>query len=295
MVTKMRKKNQTHQRNTREAYIFITPLIIGTAVFFLFPLCFSIFISLGEYELKQGGNMYTFFGLKNYTYAFLLDKDFTPNFLAVVKDSFLNIPLVVVFSLIIAILLNKKFRGKGFFRTLFFLPFLLGTGYVMRQLLGMDVGQDAMNMARGIILPAEVQQYLGSFISGLADGFLSRITMVFWKSGVPIILFLSGLQSINKSLYESASVDGATEWEMMWKITIPMISQVTLLVTVYTVIESFSDPSNPMVDFFYNLAFKEQRFSYSAALSWIYFVFILLLVGLIFFAARFVTYSERDS
>ena len=114
MVTKMRKKNQTHQRNTREAYIFITPLIIGTAVFFLFPLCFSIFISLGEYELKQGGNMYTFFGLKNYTDAFLLDKDFTPNFLAVVKDSFLNIPLVVVFSLIIAILLNKKFRGKGF-------------------------------------------------------------------------------------------------------------------------------------------------------------------------------------
>ncbi len=274
--------------------MFITPLIIGTVVFFIFPLAFSIFISLGEFTLRQGGNQFEFLGFQNYIDAFLTDKDFTPTFLSVITDSVLNIPLIVVFSLIIAILLNKKFRGKGFFRTLFFLPFLLGTGYVMRQLLGMDVGQEAMNMARGIILPAEVQQYLGTFVSGLADGFLSRITMVFWKSGVPIILFLSGLQSINKSLYESASVDGATEWEMMWKITIPMISQVTLLVVVYTVIDSFSDPSNQMVDFFYNLAFREQEFSYSAALSWIYFIFILVLVGLIFLASRKLTYSERD-
>ena len=248
----MRRKNETHRRNTREAYMFITPLIIGTAVFFIFPLFFSIYISLGEFQLRQGGNQFEFLGFQNYLDAFLTDKDFTPTFLSVITDSLLNIPLIVVFSLIIAILLNKKFKGKGFFRTLFFLPFLLGTGYVMRQLLGMDVGQEAMNMARGIILPDEVQKYLGTFVSGLADGFLSRITMVFWKSGVPIILFLSGLQSINKSLYESASVDGATEWEMMWKITIPMISQVTLLVVVYTVIESFSDPSNKMVDFFYN-------------------------------------------
>ena len=290
----MRRKNETHRRNTREAYMFITPLIIGTAVFFIFPLFFSIYISLGEFQLRQGGNQFEFLGFQNYLDAFLTDKDFTPTFLSVITDSLLNIPLIVVFSLIIAILLNKKFKGKGFFRTLFFLPFLLGTGYVMRQLLGMDVGQEAMNMARGIILPDEVQKYLGTFVSGLADGFLSRITMVFWKSGVPIILFLSGLQSINKSLYESASVDGATEWEMMWKITIPMISQMTLLVVVYTVIESFSDPSNKMVDFFYNLAFRQQEFSYSAALSWIYFIFILLLVGLIFLASRRLTYSERD-
>ena len=76
----MRKKNETHRRNTREAYMFITPLIIGTAVFFIFPLLFSVFISLGDFQLRQGGNQFEFLGLQNYVDAFLTDQDFTPTF-----------------------------------------------------------------------------------------------------------------------------------------------------------------------------------------------------------------------
>lgn len=109
---------------------------------------------------------------------------------------------------------------------------------------------------------------------------------------MPIIIFLSGLLNINPSLYESAHVDGATEWEMLWKITLPMVSPITLLVIAYTVIDSFSDPNNPMVSYFFTTAFRNQKFSYSAAMSWIYFVFILLFLGVIFAAMRGFIHSE---
>ncbi len=289
----MKKMMNLRRRNRREGIMFVTPFILGTIVFFLYPLGFSIYISLGEYTITKGGFSFVPEGLKNYIDAFVQNMNFTTVFSKTVMDSLINTPLVVVFSLIIAIMLNKKIVCRGLFRTIFFLPFLLGTGYVMRQLLGMNVTEGAMSMARGIILPGWAWEHLPVSLLKLADGFLNRITYILWKSGVPIILFLSGLQSINKALYESAQVDGATEWEVLWKITIPMTTPIMLLVMVFSIIDSFNDPNNPMVDLFYNTAFLQQRYSQSAAMSWIYFLFILLFVGLIFLIMRRFIYSDR--
>ena len=270
----MKKKPMNLQRrNAREGLMFVSPFIVGTLVFFLYPLCFSIFISTGEYAIVKGGFTFEFLGFRQYIDAFVQDVQFTQ---------------------IIAIMLNKNIKGRGMFRTIYFLPFLLGTGYVMRQLLGMDVTEGAMSVARSIILPPEVQEYLSPSLLTLAEEFLNRITYVLWKCGVPIILFLSGLQSINKALYESAQVDGATEWEVLWKITIPMTTPIMLLVMVFTVIDSFNDPNNPMVDMFYNLAFLQTEYSQSAAMSWIYFAFILLFVGLIFVVMKRFIHSETN-
>lgn len=282
------------RRNARDGLMFVSPFIIGTLVFFLYPLGFSIFISTGNYTIIKGGFEFEFLGFRQYIDAFVQDVNFTRVFSEVVVDSLINTPLVVVFSLIIAIMLNKNIRGRGLFRTIFFLPFLLGTGYVMRQLLGMDVTEGAMSVARSIILPPEVYEYISPSLLTLAEEFLNRITYVLWKCGVPIILFLSGLQSINKALYESAQVDGATEWEVLWKITIPMTTPIMLLVMVFTVIDSFNDPNNPMVDMFYNTAFLQQKFSQSAAMSWIYFLFILLFVGVIFVVMKRFIHTESN-
>lgn len=281
------------RRNAREGLMFVSPFILGTLVFFLYPLGFSIYISLGEYAIVKGGFTFAFSGVQNYVNAFVQDVDFTAVFTQTVVDSLINTPLVVVFSLIIAIMLNKRIVCRGMFRTIFFLPFLLGTGYVMRQLLGMNVTEGAMSVARSIILPSQVREYVSPSLIRLTEEFLNRITYILWKCGVPIILFLSGLQSINKALYESAQVDGATEWEVLWKITIPMTTPIMLLVMVYTVIDSFNDPNNPMVDMFYNTAFLQQRYSMSAAMSWIYFLFILLFVGLIFAVMRRFIHMDR--
>lgn len=287
------RKGADKRRAARDGLMFVSPLIIGTLCFFVFPIVFSLFISFGKYTIVKTGFEYEYMGFQNYLNAFVQDTAFTAIFKSVVNDSLINTPLIVIFSLIIAILLNKKFKGRGFYRTMFFLPFLLGTGYVMQQLLGMDVGKEAMNMARGILLPESIQEFLGIAMTKVAGEFLNRITYVFWRSGVPIILFLSGLLNINVSLYESAHVDGATEWEMLWKITLPMVSPITLLVVCYTVIDSFSDPNNAMVSYFFTTAFREQKFSYSAAMSWIYFLFIIIFIGIIFAAMKGFIYSEQ--
>lgn len=290
-----RRSKRARWRENLNGYIFVFPYVIGLVVFFAFPLLFSLQISFGEYQLARGGYSVTPVGWANYYKAIFEEVDFTQVFMGTIGDTLIDTPLIVVFSLILAVMLNRKLPCKGVFRTIFFLPFLLGSGYVMKQLLGMNVGESAMSMARGIILPLEVQEYIGPVATKVALGFLERITLVLWRSGVPIVLFLSGLQSIPVSLYEAAMVDGATEWEKFWKVTVPMISPVILLVMVYTVIDSFTDASNGMVDLFYQRAFEKLDYSMSAAMSWLYFVFILAVVLLIFLVMRRFIYSEHDT
>lgn len=290
-----RRSGRARLRENLNGYIFVLPYVIGLIVFFAFPLVFSLRISFGQYQLSRGGYTITPTGLENYYQALFEEVDFTQVFIGTMTDTLVDTPLIVVFSLILAVMLNRKLPCKGIFRTIFFLPFLLGSGYVMKQLLGMNIGESAMSMARGIIFPQEVQEYIGPVATKIAMGFLSRITLILWRSGVPIVLFLSGLQSIPVSLYEASMVDGATEWEKFWKVTVPMISPVMLLVMVYTVIDSFTDASNGMVDLFYQRAFERLDYSMSAAMSWLYFAFILVVVLLIFLFMRRFIYSEHDT
>lgn len=290
-----RRSRKAWLRENLSGYIFVAPYVIGLIVFFAFPLVFSLRISFGDYQLARGGYTITPTGLSNYYKVLFEEVDFTHAFVNAIVDTLIDTPLIVVFSLILSVMLNRRMPAKGLFRTIFFLPFLLGSGYVMKQLLGMNVNESAMSMARGIIFPIQVQEYIGPAATKVAMGFLSRITLILWRCGVPIVLFLSGLQSIPVSLYEAGMVDGATEWEKFWKITVPMISPVMLLVMVYTVIDSFTDASNPMVDMFYTRAFEKLEYSLSAAMSWMYFGFILLLVLLIFLVMRRFIYSEHDT
>lgn len=147
-----------------------------------------------------------------------------------------------------------------------------------------------MSAVRGIILTPEIAAYLGEDLSQTVSEFLSRITTVMWQSGVQIILFLAGIQKIPQSLYESARVDSATEWEMLWKITLPMLSPIILLNIVYTAIALFAQDS-PMIDYITTTAFKTSYgtlsgFQYASAMGWVFFLFIFLVVGVAFLAMR---------
>ena len=233
-------------------------------------------------------------GFENYMKAFVYDVTFIPMFLEVVRNMFVNTPLIVIFSLFIAILINKNIRFRWLFRVVFFFPVLLGTGYVMQELLGYQVDQQTMEVARGILLPQEMLQYFGPRISQIVQLFLDRLTIILWKSGVQILLFLAGLQGISSSLYEAARCDSATEWEMFWKITLPMISPVILLNIIYTIIDSFTDAENPIIDFIYNTAFVVTQFEYAAAIGWIYFIFIFIILGIVFaLMKRYIYHTGR--
>lgn len=288
----MKIKLNIRQRQILEAIMFISPWIIGTLVFFLNPLFQSIKLSFSKI-VKLKGFVMEWCGWANYEKAFLWDINFVPMFINAVEDTLINTPLTLVFSLLIAILVNKPVKFRGFFRTVFFLPVLLGTGFVMKQLLGLGMNVDAMSVAKGIIVPDSLSLYLGSTFTSIVESFLNRITIVLWKSGVQIVLFLAGLQGISSSLYEAAYCDGATEWEMFWKITLPMISPVILLNFIYTIIDSFTDANNPIVDYIISASFEKNQLGYGAAMGWVYFIFIFILCVIGFVIIRTKVYNAE--
>ena len=287
----MRLKKPTVRRpsfakaSARDGLIFIAPWLIGTVLFFAFPLIYSLTLSF--FELENGTMFkFQFEGIKFYKDSVLSDVYFVPKFIKSVQTVLINTPLLNVFALGIALLLNSKIRCRGFFRAMFFLPVMLGTGYIMQQLLGMDVQQETVEMARGVLLPNSVMQYLGPTVSGYLTMFLDRITIILWGSGVQILLYITGLQSVSASIYEAAQMDAATKWETFWLITLPILAPTILLNLVYTVIDNYTNSSNEVIDYILELAFERSRFELSSAMGWLYFVACLLFIGIVFLIMR---------
>lgn len=265
---------------------FVGPWAIAASFFLVYPLLFTIILSFSKLQNADFSTM-SLAGFDNYKEAFLSDVEFLPAFYEVLTDTLINTPMIVIFSLLIAIILNRQLPGKGFFRSIFFLPVLLGGGIVFEQIICQNVDGQSMELATSVLLPEKLQSYLGPEITGYINAFFSRITLVLWKSGVQIVIALSGLQSISPSLYEAARVDGATEWEMFWKITIVMMSPIILLNAVYTIIISLTE-DNSVVSYIIKQSFDASpvKFEFSAAMGCIYFLFALLMVLLLFLVFR---------
>lgn len=261
--------------------VFVSPFIVGVIMFFAYPIFLSLRLSFGKIDSIVGLKI-SWAGLENYMRAFLLDVEFLPTFLEVVKDTLIKYPLTIVLSLIIAIMLNRDIKCRGLFRVIFFIPFLLGSGEVMKQLLNQGVDTKVLNIMDGRIIPYNILNYFGSTIVDGVQSILSIIVTVLWGCGVQILLFLSGLQSISPALYEAAKIDGATEWEIFWKVTIPMISPMLLLNLIYTMVDSFVNLSNPMLEYIQSYGFTKGQFEYAAAMGWIYFAFVGGVVAIVF-------------
>ena len=280
---KAKKKVKSFSLERRRAisgYIFTAPFIIGFITFLVYPLVQNLILSLGNITEIQGLKT-EFVGLEHYRVLFIEDIEFVPAFIDTIRTTFLWTPFILVFALFIAILLNRKIKGRGFFRVVFFMPVLLGSGYIMRQLGGAGTI---------LSLPQDFQTFLSyTFNSQLADFFkelIGTVMGVFWKTGVQIVIFLSALQSVPDSYYEAARVDNANGWDCFWKITLPMISPTILLNAIYTVIESFGSTDNAIAALIVRTGMKQANFEQSAAMGWVYFVVVLLLVGLIFLVSR---------
>lgn len=278
---KFRKSTITERREALSGLAFISPWIIGFCFFFAFPLFRSIQLSfvnvlnMSEYTLEWAG-------LDNYKYIFREDAWYVKHFVTTIKEMLIQIPLTNVFAIFIAILLNREFPGRTAYRTIFFLPVILGSGFIMSQLLGQGVQSEAMETAQNVLLPMEVKIYLGGELTALITDFLSLITSILWKCGVQIVIYLSGLQSISPSLYEAARVDSATEWEMFWLITLPMLTPIILTNLIYSLVDCFINADNPLFMHIQNTGFALKDFEEAAAMSWMFFLFVIALVGIIF-------------
>ena len=255
-------------------------------------LAFSNITDLKSFGLE-------FAGLANFKRALTNDMDFIPALWSSVQDM-VNIPIVIVFSLMVAILLNKKLHGRGFFRVVFMLPLLLGTSVIMSSIQGnnaqvaMSAGltagttsaAQAVNTFQDLALNHQLQAVLGTTLSGYVGDIINRISSVMWISSIQIIIFLGALQSIPESLYEAADIDGASAFDKLWKITLPMVMPAIELNIVFTVINSFTNSDNEVMTYISNVSFKNLMLSYGSALIWMYFVIVAVILAVVFFVTK---------
>lgn len=275
-------------------YIFILPFLVGFFGIFINMLIKSVSFSFSNMEVTQTGYLLSKAGkngFEHYIRAFTIDPDFNLRLINSIKDMAISVPLVIIFSFFTSNLLNQKFRGRGIARSIFFFPVILTSGIILgieqSDLLvatlsevsegGADV-ENFVNIANLLLnytnLPTSIVLFLSNAVTGIYD--------IVIASGVQILVFLAGLQSISPSLFEASTMEGATGWENFWKITFPMISPLILVNSLYTIIDSFTSPGNEMMTVIKNTIFGEVRYGYGSAMAWIYFLtiaVILLVVG----------------
>lgn len=282
-------------------YLFILPFIIGFILFFLYPFIQSIVFSVSELKIVPDGYTLEFVKLKNYSNALFVNAKFNRTLIETILRMLADVPLIIFFSLFAAMLLNQEFKGRLAVRTIFFLPVIMGAGVIlamervdyMTQIL--QTGQDLQG---GFLSGA----YLRSFLMQLKipEGGLEyiisvvgRIPEIIRASGIQILIFLAGLQSIPPSLFEASRVEGATQWENFWFITLPLISPLILTNIVYTIIDSFTAASNDLVGLIKETAFGGAGYGVSTAMANIYFFAIAIILAIsIGIISKWVFYHE---
>ena len=234
MVSPLQKSGMTiQQRNSIAGYLFLLPWLIGFFVFVAYPVCYSLFLSFNKIEIFPEGTVHTFQGLEYYRLAFNYDVSFSTKLWEQASMIIYMTPIILVFSLIIALLLNGKFKMRAFFRAAFFMPVIIMSGPTISQLLT----KYTVDFSASVPLIYEFLSNLPEVLSSPARFVLNNLVLILWFCGVQILIFLAGLQTIGSDLYEAASIDGAGAWEKFWKITLPHLAPLILINGVYTIID----------------------------------------------------------
>lgn len=285
-------------------YAFIGLWIVGTIYFFIMPLISSLIYSFNKTQVNPGGMQMDFIGFKNYVDAFRKDQEYTLALISMLKNTALRTPLILIFSIFIAIVLNQKFKGRTFARAVFFLPVIIATGPVMDIINGnMSTGgyaggSEQFSSMFEVDLVDQLLHFLGIYnisdrLTETISSLTSDIFNLVWNSGIQILLILSALQGISPSAKEAAQIEGATSWEFFWKITLPTISPMILACVVYTVVDSFIDPSNKVMTIVLNKAMNWDH-GYSAAMAWAYFFIVAVCLAIIVAILNKVVYYEVE-
>lgn len=285
-------------------YGFIALWALGTLYFFIYPLIYSLIYSFNETKVQPGGMEMKYIGWKNYVNAFRKDQDYSLALIDMLKNTALRTPLIIIFSIFIALVLNQKFRGRTFARAVFFLPVIIATGPVMDIINGnMSTGgyaggSEQFSTMFEADLVDQLLNFLGIYnisdrLSEIINSLTTDIFNLVWNSGIQILLILSALQGISPSSKEAAQMEGATAWEFFWKITLPTISPMILASLVYTVVDSFVDPGNKVMTIVLNKSTNWEH-GYSAAMAWAYFAIIGVILAIVVAIMNKVVYYEVE-
>ncbi|MBE6880468.1 MAG: sugar ABC transporter permease [Ruminococcaceae bacterium] len=296
-------------------YGFVAIWIVGVIYMFIIPLIQSAWYSLcktdlvtdmamaQEYGMSSVGIYTEWNNFNNYHEALLRNTKFLPALTESLGNMLMQVPMVMIFSLFIALLLNQKFRGRTLARAVFFLPVLVATGPVIAVIRG-DISTNGVSGAEQFSslfqtdLVDELLSFLGLYnlseeLTTTIETITSDIFNLIWAAGIQILIFLAALQQIPTSAKEAASMEGATGWEFFWKITFPMISPMILANLIYTVIDTFVDSENPVMEIVITQS-RELNYGLSAAMAWIYFAIVAVALGIIVLIVSKFVFYEND-
>lgn len=288
-MKKRSKYSGLQRRKAISGYLFISPFIIGFLVFMVRPFFDSIYMSFTAVDLSTAPVTKTWIGLENYVTAFTRDIEFSRMVTEGIGRLALYSVAIIVFSFFTALILNQKFRGRAFVRSIFFLPVIMSSGVVIgveynNALLSslQTVIEDSGSMngvsvaLQNILTTTGVGSKLFDYVFQVVDG----IYDVAMASGIQIIIFLSGLQTISTSMYEAADIEGCTTWEKLWKITFPMISSIFLVNWIYTIVDFSMRTDNEVLKKISDTMLLFTDYGLASAFSWAYFGITIVIIGI---------------
>ena len=307
---KKRFKLSLTGKKALSGWLFCLPFVIGILGIYLPIVLKSIEVG---FHGSMGNN--PAFTLDAYKFVFIEDGQFTTTVVDAIKDLIIQIPAIVIFSLFMAIILNQKMTGRTFFRAVFFLPVILSTGIIdaidTRISAGAIVEGGAMDdntgETAGLMSSLDMEMLLSSVNLRLTLGkttidlveivttLVNNIFEIVSRSGVQMLIFLSGLQSISPSIYESCQMEGATAWETFWKITLPMISPMILVNAIYTVVDLFTAADNRVMQGLagYGGMFGDKNPGNFSAGIWVYTALVLVVIVVVALLLRTVVFYQR--
>ncbi len=275
----------TKRQHNISGYAFLAPWLIGFALFTVFPLLYTVFLSFNDVALTVQGWQLDWVGFENYTSALLRNIYFSPGIIQFFLIELVYVFVILIVSFILALILNRKLPFRLGFRLIFFLPVIILSGSVMHQLMDSGSTQMATDLTQLLLF-----RIIRGFSLPLAEGLellLENFIMILWFTGIPIILFLNILQKINPSIMEAAKIDGATGWQILWKITIPTVRPVALTAAVFTIVQVGLFPINPVYEMIRDASFNTATgLGMASTMSWLYSIVLLLLVGIAFLLLR---------
>ncbi|MDF2659858.1 MAG: transporter permease [Paenibacillus sp.] len=293
MMPVRRKRLRLDTRKALEGYMFMSVWIVGFLVFMAFPLVYSFVISFYKVNFLGSEIRMDFVGLRNFQYAFLKDEKFPTLLPLYMKQTVLILFVIVLFALIVAILVSQKFPGRAIYRVIFFLPVVLSSNSILNRLEASGGGKLA------ILEQFDVAGWLTIYLSaGLAEpliGVLNNFVLILWYSGVQVLIFVGGIQTISSSVYEAARIDGATPWESFWKITLPGLAPFIMLNLIYTTVDQFTSPFSDLLTYIAQVRTNPiMGFGYSSALGWIFFAFVLVWIGFMLLVGKRFAFDRAE-
>lgn len=290
-MKKIKKNRGIEELKSAYGRMFTLPWVIGVVLFFIIPFIQTVIFSFSSIQINVGEITTKFVGLEHYDYILRQDPNYTKQLTGAMTSFLYSLPIILFLSLFLALLLNQKFKGRLLFRAIYFAPVIIATGEVIKLLFGFDVGgQENMGVSESLTTNMmdvnDITSLLG--ISGeIGDFFTKTIGRIFdlvWNCGIQIILFIAGLQSVPRHLYEVSKVEGATKWEEFWFITFPSLGRVTLLVSMFTMIELIVAERGNMIVSNALTAMNAGIYDRTSAQLFFYFIVACAFIGIFMFA-----------